>query len=41
MGSQLAASAADALGYEDLAAGVTLMEQDSQLLSGTVAENLR
>jgi ATP-binding cassette, subfamily C, bacterial CydC len=29
------------LGYEDLIAGVTLMEQDSQLLSGTVAENLR
>jgi ABC-type transport system involved in cytochrome bd biosynthesis fused ATPase/permease subunit len=30
-----------ALGYEDLVAGVTLMEQDSQLLSGTVADNLR
>jgi ATP-binding cassette subfamily C protein CydC len=29
------------LGYEDLVAGVTLVEQDSQLLSGTVAENLR
>jgi ABC-type bacteriocin/lantibiotic exporter with double-glycine peptidase domain len=29
------------LGYEDLVAGVTLMEQDSQLLSGTVADNLR
>ena len=29
------------LGYEDLVAGVTFMEQDSQLLSGTVAENLR
>ena len=28
-------------GYEDLVAGVTFMEQDSQLLSGTVAENLR
>jgi ABC-type bacteriocin/lantibiotic exporter with double-glycine peptidase domain len=31
----------DALRYEDLLAAVTLMEQDSQLLSGTVAENLR
>ena len=30
-----------ALGYEDLVAAVTFMEQDSQLLSGTVAENLR
>ena len=30
-----------ALGYEDLVAAVTLMEQDSQLLSGTVADNLR
>lgn len=30
-----------ALGYEALVAGVTLMEQDSQLLSGTVADNLR
>jgi ATP-binding cassette subfamily C protein CydC len=30
-----------ALGYEDLVAGVTLVEQDSQLLSGTVADNLR
>ena len=29
------------LGYEDLVAGVTFVEQDSQLLSGTVAENLR
>jgi ATP-binding cassette, subfamily C, bacterial CydC len=29
------------LGYEDLIAGVTLVEQDSQLLSGTVADNLR
>jgi hypothetical protein len=29
------------LGYEDLVAGATLMEQDSQLLSGTVADNLR
>jgi ABC-type bacteriocin/lantibiotic exporter with double-glycine peptidase domain len=29
------------LGYEDLVAGVTFMEQDSQLLSGTVADNLR
>jgi ATP-binding cassette, subfamily C, bacterial CydC len=29
------------LRYEDLVAGVTLMEQDSQLLSGTVADNLR
>jgi ATP-binding cassette, subfamily C, bacterial CydC len=29
------------LSYEDLVAGVTFMEQDSQLLSGTVAENLR
>ena len=29
------------LGYDDLVAGVTCMEQDSQLLSGTVAENLR
>ena len=31
----------DALGYEDLVAGVAFMEQDSQLLSGTVADNLR
>jgi ATP-binding cassette subfamily C protein CydC len=30
-----------ALRYEDLVAGVTLVEQDSQLLSGTVADNLR
>jgi ATP-binding cassette subfamily C protein CydC len=30
-----------ALRYEDLVAGVTLLEQDSQLLSGTVADNLR
>lgn len=30
-----------ALGYEDLVTGVTLMEQDSQLLSGTVGDNLR
>jgi ATP-binding cassette subfamily C protein CydC len=30
-----------ALRYEDLVAGVMLMEQDSQLLSGTVADNLR
>jgi ABC-type transport system involved in cytochrome bd biosynthesis fused ATPase/permease subunit len=30
-----------ALGYEALVAGVTLMEQDGQLLSGTVADNLR
>jgi ATP-binding cassette subfamily C protein CydC len=30
-----------ALGYENLVAGLTLMEQDSQLLSGTVADNLR
>jgi ABC-type transport system involved in cytochrome bd biosynthesis fused ATPase/permease subunit len=30
-----------ALRYEDLVAGVTFMEQDSQLLSGTVADNLR
>jgi ATP-binding cassette, subfamily C, bacterial CydC len=30
-----------ALRYENLVAGVTLVEQDSQLLSGTVAENLR
>jgi ATP-binding cassette, subfamily C, bacterial CydC len=30
-----------ALGYEDVVAGVTLVEQDSQLLSGTVADNLR
>jgi len=29
------------VGYEDLVAGVTFMEQDSRLLSGTVAENLR
>jgi ATP-binding cassette subfamily C protein CydC len=29
------------LGYEDLIAGVTLVEQDGQLLSGTVADNLR
>jgi len=29
------------LGYDDLVAAVTLMEQDSQLLSGTVADNLR
>jgi ATP-binding cassette subfamily C protein CydC len=29
------------LGYEELVAGVTLVEQDSQLLSGTVADNLR
>jgi ATP-binding cassette subfamily C protein CydC len=29
------------LRYEDLVAGVTLVEQDSQLLSGTVADNLR
>jgi ATP-binding cassette subfamily C protein CydC len=29
------------LGYEDLVAGVAFMEQHSQLLSGTVAENLR
>jgi ATP-binding cassette subfamily C protein CydC len=29
------------LGYEDLVVGVTFMEQDSQLLSGTVADNLR
>jgi ATP-binding cassette subfamily C protein CydC len=29
------------LRYEDLIAGVTLMEQDSQLLSGTIADNLR
>jgi len=29
------------LGYGDLVAAVTLMEQDSQLLSGTVADNLR
>jgi ATP-binding cassette, subfamily C, bacterial CydC len=29
------------LGYEDLVAGVAFMEQDSQLLSGTVEENLR
>jgi ABC-type bacteriocin/lantibiotic exporter with double-glycine peptidase domain len=29
-----------ALDYEDLVSGVTLMEQDTQLLSGTVAENL-
>jgi ATP-binding cassette, subfamily C, bacterial CydC len=29
------------LGYEDLVAGVTFVEQDSQLLSGTVADNLR
>ena len=28
------------LGYEDLVAGITLVEQDSRLLSGTVAENL-
>ena len=31
----------DALRYEDLVAAVTFMEQDSQLLSGTVADNLR
>ena len=31
----------DALRYEDLLAAVTLMEQDSQLLSGTASENLR
>ena len=30
-----------ALRYENLVADVTLMEQDSQLLSGTVADNLR
>ena len=30
-----------ALCYENLVAAVTFMEQDSQLLSGTVAENLR
>ena len=30
-----------ALRYDDLVAAVTLMEQDSQLLSGTVADNLR
>lgn len=30
-----------ALRYEELIAGVTLVEQDSQLLSGTVEENLR
>jgi ATP-binding cassette subfamily C protein CydC len=30
-----------ALRYEELVAGVTLVEQDSQLLSGTVEENLR
>jgi ATP-binding cassette subfamily C protein CydC len=29
------------LGYEDVVADVTLVEQDSQLLSGTVADNLR
>jgi ATP-binding cassette, subfamily C, bacterial CydC len=29
------------LRYEDLVTGVTLVEQDSQLLSGTVADNLR
>jgi ATP-binding cassette subfamily C protein CydC len=29
------------LGYEDLVTGVTFMEQDSRLLSGTVADNLR
>jgi ATP-binding cassette, subfamily C, bacterial CydC len=29
------------LEYEDLVAGVAFLEQDSQLLSGTVAENLR
>jgi ABC-type transport system involved in cytochrome bd biosynthesis fused ATPase/permease subunit len=29
------------LGYEGLVAGVTVVEQDSQLLSGTVADNLR
>jgi ATP-binding cassette subfamily C protein CydC len=29
------------LRYEELVAGVTLVEQDSQLLSGTVADNLR
>jgi ATP-binding cassette subfamily C protein CydC len=30
-----------ALRYEDLVAAVTFMEQDSQLLSGTIADNLR
>ncbi len=30
-----------ALCYDDLVAAVTLMEQDSQLLSGTIADNLR
>jgi ATP-binding cassette subfamily C protein CydC len=30
-----------ACGYDELVTGVTLMEQDSQLLSGTVGENLR
>ncbi|HWC82726.1 MAG TPA: ATP-binding cassette domain-containing protein, partial [Pseudonocardiaceae bacterium] len=30
-----------ALGYDNLVAGLTLMEQDSQLLNATVAENLR
>ena len=30
-----------ALRYDDLVAAVTFMEQDSQLLSGTVADNLR
>jgi ATP-binding cassette subfamily C protein CydC len=29
------------LQYEDLVVGLTLVEQDSQLLSGTVADNLR
>ena len=29
------------LGYDDLVAAVTFVEQDSQLLSGTVADNLR
>jgi ATP-binding cassette subfamily C protein CydC len=29
------------LGYDDLVAAVTFMQQDSQLLSGTVADNLR
>jgi ABC-type multidrug transport system fused ATPase/permease subunit len=29
------------LEYEDLVAGVTLVEQDSLLLSGTAADNLR
>jgi ATP-binding cassette subfamily C protein CydC len=30
-----------ALGYEDIVASVALMEQDNQLLSGNVADNLR